>query len=190
ILKRSWRSSLAGVLLAVAFIYVWIVPLFRPRGEFLWGHYRLKDIYLGIPIVLALLCFILIFAVPKRYRRALSLRATTVATAILVGIAVSDAIYAFAVVGILRSDYWLDQAHISRRYSTADSELGFVRKPLVSWRGYIHDVERVVQYRTDKNGFRNTPDHQQANIVFIGDSFTESATVAEADTFVRRVARS
>src|SRR6185312_8101726 len=97
ILKRSWRSSLAGVLLAAAFIYVWIVPLFRPRGEFLWGHYRLKDISHGIPIVFATLCFILILAVPKRYRRALSLRAITVATAILVGIAVSDAIYAFAV---------------------------------------------------------------------------------------------
>ena len=176
--------------MAAAFIYVWIVPLFLPRGEFLWGHYRLKDIYAGIPVALATFCFVLIFAVPKHYRRALSLRAVTVTTAILVGIAVSDAMYAFAVVGILRSNYWLDQVHISRRHSAADPELGFVRKPLISWRGYIHDVQRVVQYRTDKNGFRNPTHHPRADIVFVGDSFTESATVAEADTFVRRVAHS
>ena len=38
----QWLSSIAGVLLAVVLIYVWVVPLFRPRGYFLWGHYRLN----------------------------------------------------------------------------------------------------------------------------------------------------
>ena len=188
--SRSWRSSLVGVLLAATFIYVWIVPLFQPRGEFLWGHYRLKDIYIGIPIALATLCILLILAVPKQYRRRVSLRVVTAAIATLLALAVSDAVYAFGVMGVLRSDYWLDQAHIPRRYSAADAELGFVRKPRVSWGGYVPEVNRVVQYRTDKNGFRNSIEQQRPDIVFIGDSFTESATVPEADTFVRRVAQS
>ena len=33
------------------------------------------------------------------------------------------------------------------------------------------------------------PGSEQADIVFIGDSFTEAASVAEEDTFVRRVAK-
>lgn len=186
--KRPFIS--VSVLLAAAFIYVWIIPLFRPRGEFLWGHYRLKDIYAGIPIALATLCVVLIIAVPKRRKRPFALRLVVVALVLLSAFAVTDVVYAFGVMGALHSNYWLDQAHIPRRYSVADAELGFVRKPLVSWRGYIADANRVVEYRTDKNGFRNSTEQHRADIVFIGDSYTESATVAEADTFVRRVAES
>lgn len=188
-IPKSWLpSSLAGILLTAAFIYIWIIPLFRPRGDFLWGHYRMKDIYIGIPIALVILCVILILAVPIRYRRWLSLRLATVVISLLVVLAVCDAGYAFGVMGALHSDYWLDQAHISRRYSAADPELGFVRKPFVSWKGYVPDVNRIVEYRTDENGFRNPPGLHQADIVFLGDSYTEAASVAEEDTFVKRVA--
>ena len=186
----SWHSSLAGVLLAAAFIYVWILPLFQPRGDFLWGHYRLKDIYVGIPIALATVCVLLVLVVSSRYKRWLSLRLTTVAAALLVVLAIADVVYAFGVMGAWQPNYWMDQAHIPRRYSAADAELGFVRKPFVTWRGYVPDVNRMVEYRTDQNGFRNSPGQQRAEVVFIGDSFTESATVAEGDTFVRRVAQS
>lgn len=187
--SRSWRSSLLAVLLAGACIYFWIVPLFRPRGEFLWGHYRLKDIYIGIPILLVTLSVIFVLAVPARHRRSVSLRLATLTLAILSALAVCDAAYAFGVMRVGRANFWLDQAHIPRRYSAPDNELGFVRKPGVSWRGYIREVNRVVDYRTDENGFRNQPGLRQADIVFIGDSFTESASVDEQQTFVRRVAQ-
>ncbi len=187
---RQWRSSLVAVLLVAFVIYIWIVPLFHPRGDFLWGHYRLKDIYLGIPIALAAICVIVVLVVPARYKRSLSLRLTTLAISTLIALAICDAGYAFGVMGIWQPDYWLDQAHISRRYSAADSELGFVRKPLVSWRGYVPDANRFVEYRSDENGFRNPPGQRRADVVFIGDSYTEAATVAEENTFVRRVAQS
>lgn len=188
--SRSWFSSLAVVLLALAFSYFWILPLFSPRGDFLWGHYRLKDIYVGIPILVAALCAVIIVAAPPRYRRSLSLRLTTLAVSILLALSAFDVIYAFAVMGVLHANFWLDQAHISRRYSVADSELGFARKAGVSWRGYVPDVNRSVEYRTDENGFRNPPGIQRADLVFIGDSYTEAATVADEDTFVRRAGRS
>ena len=185
-----WRYSLGGVLLAGLFIYVWIVPLFRPRGIFLWGHYRLKDIYIGIPIALTAICVLVVLLVPERYKRSLSLRLTTLAIALLVALAICDAIYAFGIIGAWKPNYWLDQAHISRLYAAEDPELGFVRKPFVTWHGYVPEVNRMVEYTTDKNGFRNSTDLQHADIVFIGDSFTESATVVEADTYARRVAQS
>ena len=185
-----WLSSIAGVLLVGALIYVWIVPLFSPRGGFLWGHYRLKDIYVGIPLAVTAVCVLLVLVAPERYKRSLSLRVTTLAIALLIALGICDAVYAFGVMGIGKANYWLDQAHISRLYSIADPELGFVRKPFVSWHGYVPDVNRFVEYRTDKNGFRNSTETQRADIVFVGDSFTESATVAEEDTYARRVAQS
>ena len=102
-------------------VYVWIVPLFRPRGVFLWGHYRLKDIYVGIPIALAAVCVLLVLLVPARYKRSLSLRLTTLAIALLVALAICDAVYAFGIMGVGKANYWLDQAHISRRYSVCRS---------------------------------------------------------------------
>lgn len=185
-----WRPLFAGLLLAGAFSYVWIIPLFRPRGAFLWGHYRVKDIYLGIPIALAAVCALIVLLAPQRYRRKIALRLTTVALALLFALALCDVGYAFGVMGAAQENYWLDQAHISRRYSTGDPELGFVRKPFVSWRGYVPDANRVVEYRTDKNGFRNATERQRADIVFIGDSFTEAATVSEKQTFARLVEQS
>src|SRR5215211_541786 len=114
----SWTSSVAGILLATGSMYFWILPLIHPRGDFLWGHYRLKDIYLGIPLALAALCGMMIIAVPVRYRRALSLRLITVAVSILLTLAISDVGYAFVVMEVLHPNLWLDQASISRRYST------------------------------------------------------------------------
>ncbi len=169
------------------FLYVWIIPLIWPRGEYLWGHYRLKDIYVGIPLALITLCVILILAVPVRYKRALALRLVTVVISLLFVFAVCDAVYAFSVMNVLQANYWLEMSHIPRQYSAADPELGFVRKPFLSWKGHVRDADRVVEYRTDENGFRNAPGQRQADIVFIGDSFTEAATIAEQDTFVQRV---
>ena len=186
---RSWLLPLVMVLLVAASIYLWIVPLVRPRGEFLWGHYRLKDIYAGIPTLLVTLCAIFILTVPARQRRGFSIRLITLTMGVLAAVALCDAGYAFGVMRAARANFWLDQAHISRRYSAADSELGFVRKPGVSWRGYVPAANRIVEYQTDENGFRNPAGQRQADIVFIGDSFTEAAQVNEQDTFVRRVAQ-
>jgi hypothetical protein len=184
---RSWFSLLTLVLLAIGLTYFAILPLFRPRGGFLWGHYRLKDIYLSIPLATAVLCALIIMAIPARRRRAASLRLVTAASAVLLVLAIFDAGYAFVVMRISRPNLWLDWGPISRKYSEADSELGFVRKPRIFWRRYVPEVDRVVDYRTDENGFRNPPRVARADIVFIGDSYTEGATIAEEDTFVRRL---
>ena len=183
----SWRVSLGVILLAAAFIYVWILPAFRPRGPFLWGHYDLKDIYLGIPVGLALLSALPVLAVSGRYKRPLGLRLASISISLMVALFVCDAAYALVVRGVWRANFWLDQGHIARRYSIADDELGFVRKPGVSWRGFVPDVNRTVHYRTDENGFRNPAGVSRADVVLIGDSFTEAASVEENDTFVRRL---
>lgn len=98
----------------------------------------------------------------------------------------TDFIYTMFVVGAWTSDYWLDRAHIPRRTSAPDAELGFVRKPNLSWKGEMNGKKIV--YRSDENGFRNATGVTRADIAFIGDSFTEAAHMPEELTFVQRVA--
>ena len=174
-------------LLAVSY-YLWVLPLFRPRGDFLGGYYRLKDIYLGIPVGLTLLATIAVLASPSKYRRRVAFRLSSVLVSVIVTVLIVDVVYALILRGGLRPNFWLDQAHIPRTYNAAHEELGFVRKPGVSWRGYIKEANRFVDYRTDRNGFRNSTAHRLvADVVFIGDSFTEAVEVSDDDTFVRRV---
>lgn len=184
----SSQAWLGSALLAATFVYIWVLPLFRPRGDFLWGLYRLKDIYLGIPVGLATLCAMVVLVVPTRYRRPLALRLTTLCIFVVMLLFVCDFGYTLRVLRTSKANFWLRQAFIPEGYSAADNELGFVRKPSASWRGYIPGANRIVDYRTDENGFRNDFGVRRADIVFIGDSFTEAATVTQDETFVRRVA--
>jgi len=194
VIKRSLRLSrlspavlFALALLTIGFSYLWLVPLFRPRGDFLWGYYRLKDILLGIPVGLTTLCAVVLLLTPGKYWLPVALRITTLSASALVLLFTCDVVYAFFVQGAWRPNFWLDQAHIARRYAAADPELGFVRRPLTSWRGYLPDLGRIVDYDTDENGFRNPVGQHTADIVFIGDSFTEAAQVSLDQTFVRQV---
>ena len=89
-----------------------------------------------------------------------------------------DITYTLVVTGAWQSDYWLDRGGIPRRYSMPDSELGFVRKPLIEWTGRGRDG-RPVHYRVDEHGFRNAPGLRRAELVFIGDSYTEAGTIPD-----------
>jgi hypothetical protein len=187
--RRKWWISIGCLVLAGAFAYLWVLPLLRPRGDFLWGFYRLKDIFVGIPVALMTLCVLAVLLSPSKYRRLMALRFASLGISIVLMLFLCDAVYSMILMGAWRSNFWLDAAHITRKYSIPDHELGFVRKPEVSWKGYLPDLNRIIDYRTDENGFRNLTGIRQADIVFIGDSYTEAAQVTEEETFASLVAK-
>jgi len=161
------------------------VPLAAPRGVYGWGHYRLVDIYAGLPLLLA--AFVTTAAAAGRKRAAF--RLASIAISSLASIVLIDALYAIAIGGLFRqpepSDFWFDGTSVSREDNLPDPELGFKRKPNINWRGRLTPDGPELTYRTDERGFRNPPGLTRADIVFIGDSFTEAASVDEERTFVR-----
>lgn len=186
-MKSHWRSWLTLSLLWGASAWVWALPLLRPRGQYLWGHYQIRDIYLGLPLALATLCATLVMFSPERVRRTRALRLTIVCSALLLTVFAVDLIYTFMFVGILRTNLYFDIGGISRRQHRIDSELGFVTLPHLSWYGRTNRDTREVSVRLDENGFRNPDGIKRAEIVFLGDSFTEAPQVEEQDTYVRKV---
>ena len=185
---RSWPAWILLAGLWAASIYVWILPIVRPRGYYLWGHHRLSDVFLGIPLGLATLCATTIAITPSKFRRHLALRLVTMCLAALTMGALLDLGYTFGVLKIWQPNMYLDLGAISRNYGRPDAELGFTRKPNLTWYGQATKDTKQVEFRTDENGFRNPPGARQADIVFIGDSYTDAPQVAENETFVRRVA--
>ena len=177
------------ICLWIAAVYIWIVPLVRPRGQYLWGHYQLRDIYIGIPLALATICVTIIIGQPVKRRRQAALRLGTFNVTLLVLLFIFDAAYALLFLGAWRPNFYLDLGDMPRRYNVPDKDLGFKTIPGVSWRGRKNGEVNEVIFRTDENGFRNPTGVKQADIVFIGDSFTEAAEVPEEATFVQQTAR-
>lgn len=179
---------LLSILLWVSAAYFFILPLTRSRGPYGWGHFRLIDIYFGVPLTLLSLCATL-YLVNRRYRRS-ALRLTAVIISSLLTLFVLDFAYAVALQSatknIARTDFWFIQGWLDRENNLPDEELGFVRKPRLVWQGQPTPNGRSITYRTDEQGFRNQSDIHQADVAFIGDSFTEGGSVSEEDTFVQR----
>jgi hypothetical protein len=186
--KKGW-GFVALTLLWLAAAYFWVAPIFKPRGLFGGGHYRLVDIYLGVPLLMIALCATIFIAGPASRRRKLTFQLAAISASVLITVAIADFGYAFVVEGAgtpSHTDEWFDGISITRKDNLPDEELGFVRKPGASWQGRLSPESRYVTYSTDENGFRNPPGLSKADVVFIGDSFTEGASVPEEDTFVRK----
>ena len=145
------------------------------------------DVYAGIPVILAAMGTVVVLATPARLRRTVALRLTAVMLVVVPSVFVFDLVYTLSRPAFRQPDYWLDAGDINRAHSTADPELGFVRRPGVSWSRYVSERGQSVSYRTDENGFRNAPGTKAADVVFVGDSFTEASWISEDATFVGRV---
>jgi hypothetical protein len=180
-----------GIVVAawIASAYALVVPLVRPRGIYGWGHYAGRDLALGIvTTVVGLVASIDVC--PRswpRMRRGL-LAGTTALCAALVAVVVCDVGWVLAVRQAWRHPASTDAWAVDGSADTVpDDRLGFARKPNLDWSGRPVEGGRWVHYRTDEHGFRNPPGLDRADVVFVGDSFTEAGAIPDEDTFVDRV---
>lgn len=173
----AWVFGVVAILAA----YFALVPLVRGRGAYGWGHYRLVDVYLALPLVaISLACLSLFIKAPRT--RDLLQKLGLVAVSAVMTLIVADVLYVFAVVGVRRAYYWFDVRGVPEVWNDRDPVRGFRRKPHLSWEG---TKAHPVSYATDDHGFRNPPGIQRADVAFVGDSFTEGGMVEPLDTFVR-----
>ncbi len=186
--QKVWRP-LFLILLWLASAYLLVGPILRPRGLYGWGYYRLVDIYFGVPLLLLAVCLALSIFFPSGKRRQLILKLIALLASVLITITVLDLGYALIVEGAWKpshTDVWFDSTAITKRVNLPDEELGFVRKPRLEWQGRLTSQSRYVTYRTDENGFRNPAGITKADVVFVGDSFTEAGSVSEEETFAQQ----
>jgi hypothetical protein len=180
--RRAVTSTAKMLALLASFasmsIYLCLLPLWAPRGPYLFGHYRLVDIYAGIPMILVTLQVgVLILVAPPPKRWFYLVRGSTALAALLATLLIMDVVTAV----------W----RIERRKMTytEDPVLGWVRRPFDHHRGRVSRFAPVVDYQADENGFRNAPGTRRASIAFVGDSFTEAPQVEEDQTYAHLIGR-
>ncbi len=171
--------------------YVLGLPLTRDRsgrGDFLFGYYADYELFVGVPALMVALTLTVSHLLLSRRRRAAALRLLAVVGSSLAALIAFDLGFSLVVSGAIEPDFWLDGSHISRLDNLPDSELGFVRKPDLVWRGAVRGTERTVEYSTDQAGFRNPVGTRGGEIALVGDSYTEAAQVDVEDCFASRLA--
>lgn len=181
----SWKLKIAALLISGACLMVWgLPPLTRQQGFF--GCYSLGQLAVGLVCLGTGLGLWLVALSPVERQRVMAFRVCAVLGTVAVGWLGVELTYAIVSPAPINPFYQVDP-----KWNLPDPELGFVRKPDISWTGRAYDDPQAheVLYRTDRSGFRNPPGITQADLVFIGDSFTEAGNVPEQDTFVRLVAR-
>lgn len=182
---RSRKLAGAASVVSAACAAAWMVPIFGRDGGF-FGHYTFGQLVLGTVLLWASGALWHQFAVNPARRRRIAFRWAGVGVGLATGVVLVEVVYV-----AVRPDPVNPFYRVDPRWNLADDELGFVRKPNLRWEGRSYDAPGAhhVVYRTDANGFRNSPEIRRADIAFIGDSFTEAGNVREEDTFVRRVGR-
>jgi hypothetical protein len=134
---------------------------------------------------------------PPRYRRTLGFR--LVASGL--GIAISLGIWELVALA-WPTDHLADNPwYMSTGEAlVGDQDLPWVRPPNLNWTGSSRgDLametnspdpdSRIVTFQTDFQGFRNSRDLTEAEVIVVGDSFTEAGNVQEEETFVWRMGR-
>ena len=98
--------------------------------------------------------------------------------------------------GVLNPSYtWSNQMT-----TASDNGLPYMHRPNMNWNGLSHGdlavlnadsdpYARKVQFKTDSQGFRNHREYGQAQIVVVGDLFTEAGNVNEEDTYCAQLAK-
>lgn len=137
-------------------------------------------------------------------RRSIAFRLAAVCLGIMIGLGLAEfAAWAWPTDHLADNPWYMSTGEAL----VGDKDLPWVRPANLHWTGSSRgdlaietnspDPEaRIVTFQTDFEGFRNSRDLTQADIVFIGDSFTEAGNVPEENTFVavtaeklKRVAR-
>ncbi|MBM3459427.1 MAG: hypothetical protein FJX77_12960 [Armatimonadetes bacterium] len=181
----------AAAVLAVG--YGCLLPLFRPRGAYLGGHYRLLDLYLGaLALWVAIWLSLYLAAGTAQQRRTGALRW------LLAGLVGGGTLLLLdlGVALLTPGNFWFDSLNLFPGVNRPDPEFGFRGRPRIRDWVLRRAVTRpgrtelyVARHRTDGNGFRNPTDISVAPLLFLGDSYTHGVDLPREETFVGQVER-
>jgi hypothetical protein len=188
-------KSLLALLLTVTMVagtLLWLV-YDQSLGSGAMDYWRLM---LASVAGLALILIVFVASLPLRLRRPVGMRITAVFGALLLVVGVYEiCCYQIPLNRVENNPWYLATGEA---IDETNPLLPYVRPPHINWTGPSHGnlaarryeqdpYAEQVTFQTDGEGFRNSKDISQADVVFIGDSYTEAGNVNEENTFVQLV---
>lgn len=194
---QSNRTSLAlwcgGC--GVAALLCWLVP--GSKNAAVLGRLNYWQFVLATSVLALTITLLLVACRRDAARRRFAFRATAIWIGVIVGLGCVE-LACLLYPGKPFNNPWLVKSGDGFRSGT--DGLIVERDPGIYWKGLsigslanlahrFDPYAEVVEFVTDSEGFRNTNEVKDPDIVFIGDSFTEAGNVNEEETFVSRVGK-
>jgi hypothetical protein len=186
---RPWLGwALLGGLIAVWFLSV-------PKPNAVLGRLNYLQFWLSVVLLVSAASFFVVRQFPIALRRAVGFRLAAVAMGLAVALSLCETIAFLWPVKHQMDNPW----YLVAGGGTADSvDLPFERPPHLKWEGMSRGdlallngdddpYARRVTFETDREGFRNSRDIERADLITIGDSFTEAGNVMEKESFTALV---
>jgi hypothetical protein len=186
-----WWLVLGLIVLAVL---AWLVP--GAKSNAVIGRLNYAQFYVALTLIAVAILILLVRLLPAARHRFIAFRLIAVSFSLLVVVLALEIVAWVLPVRAQMDNPWYLLPGLGG-VSPADG-LPYGRPPHLSWTGSSrgdlallnNDDDphaRPVTFQTDRDGFRNGKDLSQADLVTIGDSFTEAGNIPEAETFPFRL---
>lgn len=175
-------------------LVTWWLPGKKPDAVL--GHYNYLEFACGLVVTAWFVTLLIVACAGESRQRIWRFRAL----AVWVSTAVTIASCEYSAVFLLPSGnpfYTFNEGGVAAD-SSVPVELPYTRPPHLKWEGWSRGNiprwgadpkdTRWLSFETDYEGFRNHQDLRRADLVFIGDSFTEGGNVAYEEGFVQLTA--
>lgn len=189
----SQRQLLRRVVVVVALltcIAFWMLPSHKPNAVL--GRLSYPQFYAALTLSMTAVLGLVVWSQPRRRRRQVGFRVCAVTLCFgIVILGLELVAWVLPVRSALDNPWYL----VPTLGGVAKSDdLPYTRPAHIHWTGSSRgdmallnndeDPEaRTITFQTDKDGFRNSKELDQAEIVTIGDSFTEAGNMPEEETF-------
>lgn len=183
------------VLLGTVAVVAWLAPVAKTNAVF--GRYSYGQFWLVLLSTSAALSAFAIAALPATRRRGLGFRLGALWVGMLAGLSLTELSALLLPVKNQMDNPW----YFCAGGGVAESEeLPFGRPPHLKWEGLSRgdlaimggDEDphaRQITFETDWQGFRNGEDLEQADLIVIGDSFSEAGNLPEVESFCSLIGR-
>jgi len=187
--RPSAGALLAGLALVVVAVIAWLTP--ASKGEAVFGRLNYFQFWLAVGLTAGAVSVLAVSLISVGRRRALGFRLGAIWVGVILGLPVVELAARFLPVRNQMDNPWYLAA--GGGFSESD-ELPFERPAHLKWTGSSrgdlalanHDADpyaRTITFATDWEGFHNGKDIPQADLITIGDSYTEAGNVPEAENF-------
>jgi hypothetical protein len=186
--RRRFLPFFIGLIALALFAISFYLPTEEDRLSYGRFVFLLISVFLSIIIAPILIC-------PQQHRRYFGLRWGAVGIGGSVALVAVEIAFSLLPAFVQTDNPW----YLSTGQALKnDPDLPWLRPPGIEWTGPSRGdlaietdspdpYARTVTFQTDWQGFRNAVDRNDAECIFIGDSFTEAGNIPIEQTFVQLV---
>jgi hypothetical protein len=187
--RHALRRWIVPIILGIGAIAAWIFPGTKPNAVL--GRLNYLQFWIAMGLSLGCLTGVVVALAPAATRRITAFKAAAIWLGLGAALLLTELTAYILPVRHQMDNPWFVWAGGGM---SAEADLPFGRPPHLKWTGssrgdlaILNDDEdpyaETITFQTDRDGFRNSEEISEADLITIGDSYTEAGNLPEMDNY-------